>query len=67
MEGVTGSAFTAGNVDALSVAMLATSRLSENRAATVRQCLKLMSDFTPERAAEKILQGCETAARPTPT
>jgi glycosyltransferase involved in cell wall biosynthesis len=67
IEGVTGFAFTAGNVDALSVAMLAVSRLSEDRPATVRQCLKLMSDFSPQRAAEKILQGCKTAARSTST
>ncbi len=62
VEGVTGFEFTAGNIDALSEAMLAVSRLSENRSATARHCLELMSDFTPERAAEKILQGCIAAA-----
>jgi glycosyltransferase involved in cell wall biosynthesis len=62
VDGVTGFAFTAGNIEALSAAMLAATRLSDNRSATARGCLKLMSDFTPERAAERILQGCKAAA-----
>jgi glycosyltransferase involved in cell wall biosynthesis len=62
VDGVTGFSFTAGNIEALSAAMLAATRLSENRSATARQCLKLMSDFTPERAAERILHGCKAAA-----
>jgi glycosyltransferase involved in cell wall biosynthesis len=62
VDGVTGFAFSAGNTEALSAAMLAVARLSENRAATARQCLKLMSDFTPARAAQRILRGCQAAA-----
>jgi hypothetical protein len=59
VNGVTGFAFPAGNIEALSAAMLAATLLSENRSATARQCLKLVSDFTPERAAEKIVLGCK--------
>jgi len=63
VEGITGFSFAAGNIEAMSSAMLAAMQLSENRAATARRCLTLMSDFTPERAAERILQGCNAAFR----
>jgi glycosyltransferase involved in cell wall biosynthesis len=62
VSGITGFTFAAGNVEALSQAMLAAARLSENRLHTVRQCLKVMSDFTPQRAAQRILDGCNTVA-----
>lgn len=62
VSGVTGFTFAAGNVEALSQAMLAAARLSENRLQTVRQCLKVMSDFTPQRAAQRLLDGCNTVA-----
>jgi glycosyltransferase involved in cell wall biosynthesis len=62
VDGVTGYSFTVGNIEALSAAMLAVARLSEDRPATARRCLELMSNFTPERAAQNILQGCAAAA-----
>jgi glycosyltransferase involved in cell wall biosynthesis len=62
VDGVTGFSFPAGNIEALSAAMLASMRLSENRSATARRCMQLMSDYSPERAAERILQGCKATA-----
>jgi glycosyltransferase involved in cell wall biosynthesis len=58
IEGVTGYAIPAGNVAKLSGAMLAAVALSADRAATAARCLKVMSAFTPESAAEEILRGC---------
>jgi len=58
VEGVTGYSFPCGNIERLSAAMLAVAQLSADRPATARRCLELMSGFTPERAAEKILAGC---------
>jgi glycosyltransferase involved in cell wall biosynthesis len=60
VNGVSGFVFEAGNVAALSAAMSAAARLSEDRPATVRRCLEVMERFTPDRAAENILQGCKT-------
>jgi glycosyltransferase involved in cell wall biosynthesis len=60
IDGVSGFVFEAGNVAALSAAMSAATRLSEDRPATVRRCLELMARFTPDSAGENILQGCMT-------
>ena len=57
-EGVTGYAFPARDVAALCAAMLAVARLSENRLPVAEQCLQLIEQFTPDRAAEEILGGC---------
>jgi len=62
VDGVTGFTFATGNVEAMAAAMLATTQLSEDRSATATRCLKLMAKFTPERAAERMLQGCKTVA-----
>ena len=58
IEEVTGYAFQAGDIEALSAAMLAVPRLSEDRATTARRCIKVVSAFTAERAASRILEGC---------
>ncbi len=58
IEAVTGYAFPCGNIERLSAAMQAVVQLSADRPATARRCLELMSGYTPERAAEKILAGC---------
>jgi glycosyltransferase involved in cell wall biosynthesis len=57
-EGVTGYAFEAGNVDALAQALDSVRRLSNDRQAVARQCLEVVSEYTPERAATQILDGC---------
>jgi glycosyltransferase involved in cell wall biosynthesis len=59
VEGVTGYSFPTGNIERLSVAMLAAMDLSKDRATTVRSCLRVMSAFTPEKAAARILTGCK--------
>jgi glycosyltransferase involved in cell wall biosynthesis len=57
-EGITGYAFEAGNVDDLVKAMDSVRHLSKDRQAVARQCLEVVSDYTPERAATQILDGC---------
>jgi glycosyltransferase involved in cell wall biosynthesis len=59
IEGVTGYSFTAGNVEALTAAMIAAVDLSRDRAATAKNCLKVMSAFSPANAASRILKGCK--------
>ena len=58
IDGVTGYCFNAGDIEALSAAMLAVSRLSGDRAATAKQCINVVSAFSPQRAAARILEGC---------
>lgn len=57
-EGVTGYAFEAGNTDDLVKALDSARHLSNDRAAVARNCLEVVSDYTPERAATQILDGC---------
>jgi glycosyltransferase involved in cell wall biosynthesis len=57
-EGATGYAFEAGNVDDLVRALDSVRQLSTDRQAVARQCLEVVSDYTPERAATQILDGC---------
>jgi hypothetical protein len=33
-------------------------RLSKDRASVARQCIQLIEQYTPERAADEILSGC---------
>ncbi len=60
VDGVTGYGFPSGDVDALAAAMIKVTELSRNRPAVAKDCLKVMSSFTPERAASQILDGCLT-------
>jgi glycosyltransferase involved in cell wall biosynthesis len=59
IEGVTGYSFLTGNVEALSAAMIAAVDLSRDRATTAKNCLKVMSAFSPANAASRILKGCQ--------
>ncbi len=58
VEGITGYSFACGDVERLAAAMLAAVELSRDRPSTVRRCLTLMSAYTPQRAADHILDGC---------
>jgi glycosyltransferase involved in cell wall biosynthesis len=58
VSGVTGYGFPAGDIGALSGAMLQVIELSRNRLRTAKECLELISQFTPERAALEIMKGC---------
>jgi glycosyltransferase involved in cell wall biosynthesis len=58
VDGVTGFTFETGNVAALSEAMLSVLRLSEDRLSTARQCLQVVSAYSAERAAARMLEGC---------
>jgi glycosyltransferase involved in cell wall biosynthesis len=57
-EGVTGCPFPTGDVRALCKAMIAVARMSKNRLLVVEQCLRVIGQYTPERAASEILSGC---------
>jgi glycosyltransferase involved in cell wall biosynthesis len=57
-EGVTGYAFEAGDTDDLVKALDSVRHLSNDRQAVARNCLELVADYTPERAATQILDGC---------
>jgi glycosyltransferase involved in cell wall biosynthesis len=57
IESVTGYSFPAGSIERLSAAMLAAVDLSIDRAATVKNFRKVMSAFTLENAASRILTG----------
>jgi glycosyltransferase involved in cell wall biosynthesis len=58
INGVTGYSFEVGDVEALSRAMLSTMDLAADRVAVAQQCLAVISDYTPNRAASQILDGC---------
>ena len=58
IDGVTGYSFDAGDVDALSTAMISATKMSVNRLAVAKQCLDAVAAFTPECAASQILDGC---------
>jgi glycosyltransferase involved in cell wall biosynthesis len=58
VDGVTGYSFEVGDVEALSGAMLSTMEMAADRVAVARQCLAVISEYTPNRAAAQILDGC---------
>ena len=58
LDGLTGCSFEVGNVDALHKALLAVMQLSTDRKTVARNCLQVMSNYTPERSATQILDGC---------
>ena len=58
VDGVTGYSFEVGDIEALSRAMLSTIEMAADRVAVARQCLAVISEYTPNRAAAQILDGC---------
>ena len=58
VDGVTGYCFNAGDIEALSEAMLAVSRLSGDRSTIAKQCIDVVSALSPERAASRMMVGC---------
>jgi glycosyltransferase involved in cell wall biosynthesis len=58
VDGVTGYSFEVGDIEALSRAMLSTIEMAADRVAVARQCLAVISEYTPIRAAAQILDGC---------
>jgi glycosyltransferase involved in cell wall biosynthesis len=57
-DGVTGYSFPAGDVRALCAAMISVAQMSRARLAVAEQCLRVIEQYTPERAASEILSGC---------
>jgi glycosyltransferase involved in cell wall biosynthesis len=58
LDGLTGYSFEVGNVDALHSALVSVMRLSVNRRTVARNCLAVIANYTPERSATQILDGC---------
>jgi glycosyltransferase involved in cell wall biosynthesis len=58
-ENVTGFTFRAGDVTGLSEAMYSAVAMRPRRLEVARECIELISTFTPERAAKQILEGCQ--------
>jgi glycosyltransferase involved in cell wall biosynthesis len=58
IDGVTGYSFGVGDIEALSTAMLSAVKMSMDRAAVAKRCLDVISQFTPQRAASQLLDGC---------
>jgi glycosyltransferase involved in cell wall biosynthesis len=58
VDGVTGYSFEVGDIEALSRAMLSTIELAADRVAVAKQCLAVISEYTPNHAASQILDGC---------
>ena len=57
-DGITGYSFPVGDIRALCEAMLSAARLSTDRISVAKQCIQLIGQYTPERAADEILSGC---------
>jgi glycosyltransferase involved in cell wall biosynthesis len=58
LDGITGYSFEVGDVGALAKAMTKITEFSSDRAEVARNCLEIISNYTPERAATQILDGC---------
>jgi glycosyltransferase involved in cell wall biosynthesis len=58
----TGFRFETGSTEQLAQAMLATRQLCADRVATARRCIELIEGYSPEHAAERMLQGCMALA-----
>ncbi|HEY2782771.1 MAG TPA: glycosyltransferase family 4 protein [Steroidobacteraceae bacterium] len=58
LDGITGYAFEVGDVDAMAQAMVRITRFSNERPKAAARCLDVISNYTPERAATQILDGC---------
>jgi glycosyltransferase involved in cell wall biosynthesis len=58
LDGITGYSFEVGDVAALAQAMKRITRFSNERAEAAARCLEIISNYTPERAATQILDGC---------
>jgi glycosyltransferase involved in cell wall biosynthesis len=58
LDGVTGYSFEVGNVAQLARAMEEVAKWSPDRPRIARTCLEVISNYTPERAATQILDGC---------
>ena len=58
LDGLTGYSFEVGNVDALHKALVSVMQLSVDRHRVARNCLAVIANYTPERSATQILDGC---------
>jgi glycosyltransferase involved in cell wall biosynthesis len=60
-DGMTGYVFECGNVDELAAKMIEAPRTFFETTLTAKQCTDLISGFSPQAAAQQILDGCLAA------
>jgi glycosyltransferase involved in cell wall biosynthesis len=58
LDGLTGYSFEVENVDSLHKSLVSVMRLSVSRKTVARNCLAVIANYTPERSATQILDGC---------
>jgi glycosyltransferase involved in cell wall biosynthesis len=58
LDGLTGYSFEVANVDSLHKSLISVMQLSVSRKAVARNCLAVIANYTPERSATQILDGC---------
>jgi glycosyltransferase involved in cell wall biosynthesis len=58
-ENITGFTFRAGDVAGLGKVMSAAADMRARRLEVARDCIELIANFTPQHAAEQILEGCQ--------
>jgi len=58
IDGVTGYSFETGNIQSLAAAMEAAIQLNTCRRRLAEACLRTISIYTPDKAAARILDGC---------
>jgi glycosyltransferase involved in cell wall biosynthesis len=58
IDGVTGYSFETGNIPALAAAMEAAVQLNASRRSLAEACLRTIAVYTPDKAAARILDGC---------
>jgi len=63
IEGETGFSFECGNVDELTAKMIEVPRVFSNTEATAQRCIGLIARYSPENAAQQILDGCRTVLK----
>jgi glycosyltransferase involved in cell wall biosynthesis len=59
LKGITGYSFPAGDVPALTSALLDVHTLSADRLAIAGKCLDVIAAYSPDAAASQILDGCQ--------
>ena len=62
-DGVTGYVFQANSVSGLAKRMLSAVATFKNIEETANNCISHMRSFSPENAAQQILEGCESILR----
>lgn len=58
LDGKTGYIFECGNIEQLAAKMIEAPRTFADNAQTAKQCTDLIAKYSPQAAAQRILEGC---------